>query len=715
MSDTLTGRTIGKYKIQEKLGRGGMAEVYKAYQENLDRYVAIKLMHAFLASEQDFLQRFKREARAMAAMNHANIVGVYDFDAYKEDTYYLVMEYIAGGTLKQRMEELAEKQEGMPLEKSVQLGYQVAEALDYAHNQGMVHRDVKPANIMLGDNDKALLTDFGIVKMMGGQTMSYTVTGALIGTPSYMSPEQAMGQAGDKRVDIYALGVLLFQMTTGQLPYTADTPLAVIMKHVNETTPAPVSFNPDVPIGLQDIILKAMEKDPDNRYQTAGDMAKDLRALQRRSAQSAAILAGTTAVIPQLDPRTTQSPEDPEEKNAAAMTAASAAALSNAPHSHTPTFQSIPMPQQTATSPEAAAVKPALAPAEKKRSPWLYVGILLLLLFVGGTAVIFSMLGGDEQGSETIALSTEEPTKNPTDTPEPEDTPDTEATISAAILLTQESQPAKEATKKPTETATPTKKPTATSTPIDLTAVFLETCTFDITLENTYTYQNENFDAAPTGKRFPVNWVLTNSGTCPWPDSLVWAFEDGEEFGYQGEPIPVAALAAGEQTTITTNFTAPTRAGSFDSSWQLIDSASGEIIGTALEFTLKTYIDATATPVPTNTPITPPTLEATATVEQPVDLIYVIQSCEYIGTEYRCQVQITPYGGGGGPYTVFVFDSDQPAEYRDPFPIYHFAKSRRCAAYNQEVKAIDDATGTSISKQIYIDPDIYISGGCTLP
>ncbi|MBK8989472.1 MAG: serine/threonine protein kinase [Chloroflexi bacterium] len=200
MSDTLTGRTIGKYQILEKLGRGGMAEVYKAYQENLDRYVAIKLMHAFLASEQDFLQRFKREARAMAAMNHANIVGVYDFDVYQEDTYYLVMEYIAGGTLKQRLEDLTEKQESMALGKAVQLGYQVAEALDYAHRHGMVHRDVKPANIMLGDNDRALLTDFGIVKMMGGQTMAYTATGALIGTPSYMSPEQAMGKPGDKRV-----------------------------------------------------------------------------------------------------------------------------------------------------------------------------------------------------------------------------------------------------------------------------------------------------------------------------------------------------------------------------------------------------------------------------------------------------------------------------------------------------------------------------------
>jgi hypothetical protein len=421
-------------------------------------------------------------------------------------------------------------------------------------------------------------------------------------------------------------------------------------------------------------------------------------------------LAGTTAVIPQP---TSVKPisEEPQQQTAAAMTAASATALENAPYGNTPTFQSIPFPQQT----PAAPAGPALAPTEKKRSPWLYAGIaLLVLILLGGTAVIIGNLGGADNGIEEVVITTEEPTETSTNTPEPEDTPDTAATINAAILLTEESRPTKETTEE--ATATPTIKPTATlALTVDLTETFLEACVFDVTLENTYTYQNENFDAAPTGKTFPVNWVLTNSGTCPWPDSLVWAFDSGEEFGYADEPIPVEALAAGEQTTITTDFTAPTRTGSFDSTWQLIDSASGDAIGTPIEFTLKTYIDATATPVPTNTPIASPTSAATATIEQALDLIYVIQSCEYIGSEYRCRVQITPYGGGGGPYTVFVFDADQPAEYRGTFPIYHFAKSRRCATYNQEVKAIDDATGTSISKQIYIDPDIYISGGCTLP
>ena len=269
MNDTLIGKIIGKYEIIEKLGRGGMAEVYKGYQKNLDRHVAIKLMHSFLISEQDFLKRFQQEARAMAALNHPNIVGVYDFDQYKEDTYYLVMEFVDGGTLKDKLETLAQNKERLPLETSIRIVREVADALAYAHRRNMVHRDIKPANIMLDkDSGRALLTDFGIVKLVGGQTMGYTATGALIGTPSYMSPEQALGQSGDERADIYSLGVLLFQMMTGQLPYEADTPLAVVMKHVNSPTPMPVTFNPDIPEALQAVIVKSMAKNPDDRYAT---------------------------------------------------------------------------------------------------------------------------------------------------------------------------------------------------------------------------------------------------------------------------------------------------------------------------------------------------------------------------------------------------------------------------------------------------------------
>lgn len=215
MEDTLTGKTIGKYKIEERLGRGGMAEVYKGYQESLDRYVAIKVMHTFLSAEGDFLQRFKREARAMAALSHPNIVRVFDFDIYGQDSYYLVMEFIDGGTLKQTLEEQVETSATFSLEQSVKMIADIADALAYAHRRGMIHRDIKPANIMLRkDTGQAVLTDFGIVKLMGDQSMTFTATGALIGTPSYMSPEQALGKPGDERVDIYSLGVSITRYFT---------------------------------------------------------------------------------------------------------------------------------------------------------------------------------------------------------------------------------------------------------------------------------------------------------------------------------------------------------------------------------------------------------------------------------------------------------------------------------------------------------------------
>jgi serine/threonine-protein kinase len=280
MSDTLTGKKIGKYIIKEKLGSGGMAEVYKGYQENLDRFVAIKLMHAFLVADQDFLNRFQREARAMASLNHPNIVGVYDFDVYGENSYYLVMEYVRGGTLKERLEALTRQGERMPLADVVKMIAEIADALAYAHRREMVHRDIKPANIMLNeDTGRAVLTDFGIVKLIGSQSMAFTATGALIGTPAYMSPEQALGKSGDHRVDIYSLGVMLFQMVTGSLPFDADTPLAVVMQHVNTPTPYPDSIIPDIPWGLQEIILKAMAKSPGDRFESAGELAAALRAV----------------------------------------------------------------------------------------------------------------------------------------------------------------------------------------------------------------------------------------------------------------------------------------------------------------------------------------------------------------------------------------------------------------------------------------------------
>jgi serine/threonine protein kinase/tetratricopeptide (TPR) repeat protein len=275
----MTGRTFGKYRLTERLGRGGMAEVYRAYQPNLERDVAVKVMHGYLAEDEGFVGRFKREAKAVAALRHPHIVQVYDFDV-EDDTYYMIMEYIGGETLKQRLERFRAEGKQMPLQEVAQIFRALCNALDYAHAQGRVHRDIKPANIMF-DGERLVLTDFGIASIVGATR--YTASGAMIGTPAYMSPEQGQGEAGDVRSDVYSLGVILYEMVTGQVPYDADTPLAIVLKHLNEPLPLPRQVNADLPSAVERVILKALAKSPDDRYQSAGALADALEAAVERA------------------------------------------------------------------------------------------------------------------------------------------------------------------------------------------------------------------------------------------------------------------------------------------------------------------------------------------------------------------------------------------------------------------------------------------------
>lgn len=701
MADTLEGVVLdGKYKILKRLGQGGMAEVYLAHQENLDRNVAIKLMHAFLVTEQDFLLRFKREARAMAAMNHRHIVAVYDFDVYGENTYYLVMEYISGGSLKDKLANLAAKGEHLSLAESVKLAQQVADALDYAHSRQMVHRDVKPANIMLNDRGDAILTDFGIVKLVGGQSMAYTATGALIGTPAYMSPEQALGKPGDGRSDIYSLGVLLFQMVTGKLPFDADTPLAVVMQHVNDPVPMPVTFNPDIPAGLQEIILRSLTKDPDLRYQTAGEMADALRHVDL-NAPAATFMVNPSAPFTETVPAGTAVPK-------------SATAVSP---THPDTAFS-PTGDGTQVSPTTGTI--TAVPTPKKRPIWLFILLGVLLIGAVATAFATGMFGGKSTSATPTTLpevaavtatpttqSTPSKTLAATETAVLQDTPDVVASAVAAIDLTEQARP--------TETPTPSRTPTITPSPTpNRTVEFLSTCANDAELVVAYTYQNTRFSAAPVNSTFPANWILKNSGSCPWPTNLQWTYVEGERFKYSGDPIPITqTLAAGDEITITATFVAPANVGTFESTWQLTDP-DGNTFGPSISFSFSTYVPATATPVATVTPV----VVATPTVElTELNYAFEILSCEYQETEWRCTVRLTPYGGAGGPYTLLVLDqpAGQATELRGPWPATYFAKARRCAAFNSEIRVIDDASATEFSRHLYVDPNLYFEGGCTLP
>ncbi|MBN1180067.1 MAG: protein kinase [Anaerolineae bacterium] len=271
---SLEGQTLGKYRVLDALGRGGMARVYRAYHPQLDRYVAIKVLRSDLMEEHEFLARFRREAQAVAALRHPNIVQAFDFDV-EGDTTYMVMELLEGDTLKARMNDYRARRERMPLGEMVRILLDVLDGLAYAHSEGMIHRDVKPANVMLTKRGQAVITDFGIAHIVGGTR--HTASGALMGTLNYIAPEQGLEGVSDARSDIYSLGIVFYEMLTGHPPFDADTPLAILMKHLNDPLPLPRQIDADIPEPFERVVLKALAKNPAHRYQSAEEMAQAVR------------------------------------------------------------------------------------------------------------------------------------------------------------------------------------------------------------------------------------------------------------------------------------------------------------------------------------------------------------------------------------------------------------------------------------------------------
>jgi serine/threonine protein kinase len=277
-----TGQDFDRYHILEPLGEGGMASVYKAYDTRLERDVAVKIIRTDMfipATLQQVLKRFEREAKSLAKLSHPNIVHIIDYGEH-EGVPYLVMEYLPGGTLKDRLK-------GQPLawQESFRLLLPVARALHFAHQQGIVHRDVKPSNILITLSDEPMLSDFGIAKILeSDKSTALTGTGAGIGTPEYMAPEQWVGKTSPQ-TDIYSLGVVLYEMLTGHKPYTADTPAAILLKQANDPLPRPRKFAPDLPDGVEKVILKSMAKNPESRYGSMGEFYLAMDVLLTGSAK----------------------------------------------------------------------------------------------------------------------------------------------------------------------------------------------------------------------------------------------------------------------------------------------------------------------------------------------------------------------------------------------------------------------------------------------
>lgn len=276
------GTSIGRYHILEQLGRGGMATVYKAYDTRLEREVAIKVIRRNAFSPdilERVLKRFDREAKSLARLTHPNIVSIIDYGEY-ENSPYLVMPYLPGGTVKQFL--------GKPInyEKVVELLLPIADALRYSHQKGIVHRDVKPANILITEGGQPMLTDFGIARLLENEdAQTLTGTGVGVGTPEYMSPEQGIGKEVDGRSDIYSLGVVLYELVTGHKPYTADTPMAIVLKQATESLPSPRKFVPELPEKVERVLFKALAKKPEDRYPDMATFAAALESLARSADQ----------------------------------------------------------------------------------------------------------------------------------------------------------------------------------------------------------------------------------------------------------------------------------------------------------------------------------------------------------------------------------------------------------------------------------------------
>jgi eukaryotic-like serine/threonine-protein kinase len=259
--NSLIGKSLGQFRVVERIGAGGMATVFKAYQPTLDRYVAIKVLPAYHARDPIFVKRFEQEARSVAKLAHPNIVQIHDFGTDGNITY-IVMEYVDSGTLRDRL------RQALPVSEAADYIIQAAEGLDCAHRNGIIHRDVKPGNMLVRKDGHLLLSDFGIAKILEGTT-NLTRVGTGIGTPQYMSPEQGTGQAVDRRSDIYSLGIVFFHCLTGRVPFTADNPLSVTVKHLHEPLPVERLTAENIPPPIVQVVAKMAAKQPHERFQSA--------------------------------------------------------------------------------------------------------------------------------------------------------------------------------------------------------------------------------------------------------------------------------------------------------------------------------------------------------------------------------------------------------------------------------------------------------------
>ena len=377
MNDKILGRTLGGYKIVKPLGMGGMATVYKAFDPQTERHVAIKILPEYYAQYPEFKIRFEREAKSIAQLEHLHILPIFAYGE-EDDITYIVMRYLDGGTLTKYIR----KNEHLPLPEAHRILTQIAEALDYAHERGVLHRDVKPTNILIDNRRNAILTDFGVAKMLESDHSDLTATGGIVGTPKYMSPEQCQGRKDlTPASDQYALGIVLYEMVTGNVPFYADTPLAIIQQHLTAPLPPPRDERPDLPIAAENVIIRALARSPHDRYANCADFAE---------AFGHALNEPVTTPPDKINLNDTQpsmSIEPPASQTVAGNTLAKPNSSSSA--TLTPTF----------TPPPISHPLPVVIPSvQNKTNPlmWL-VGMLVVAILVGGGVYLGFQYLADEE------------------------------------------------------------------------------------------------------------------------------------------------------------------------------------------------------------------------------------------------------------------------------------------------------------------------------
>jgi serine/threonine protein kinase/uncharacterized protein YgiM (DUF1202 family) len=482
----MIGERLGPYEVVEEIGKGGMATVYRAYQPNVGRFVAVKVIHAAIAADETLLERFQREAQLVARLEHPHLLPLYDYDG-AHDPPYIVMRYLESGTLEDVL-----KRERLPLGEIAHIYQQICSGLDYAHRNGVVHRDIKPSNIMVDGDGNAFVTDFGIARV--GEGVGLTQTGFAVGTPAYMSPEQALGESDvDHRSDIYSLGVMLFEIVTGQMPFISETPMGVLMMHVQNPVPDPKEIDVEVPDAVAEVLVKALDKQRENRYQSANELAN---AFNDAISESGEILRGT----PERVRRAAQSAikQIQQERQGRADEISHTMAQFATSRAQTPASKGgkegaatelIRTTPAEAASPKALPDAPVPPPPPAGPNLPMIIGGGLIAVIIIAIILVFAFENMEHQRdiqTETAvallsqvetqtaaAVVTEEPSDVPTeeasdtDIP-PSDVPDTEAPTEGGAVAVRptETEPAASDTPSdtPVDTSTPSDTPTHTPT-----------------------------------------------------------------------------------------------------------------------------------------------------------------------------------------------------------------------------------------------------------